>query len=177
MYIPIHRNFNVNREDIISGDLEYVFLSLIITTNITMCLAPFVKGSSSTTPVANPSHPSSSPSLGSTFYYKSFPYSVESYLIEILHRSEQPCLLKLTIILLDFTSQTVSSLLILLQTGTVTVNDQTMRLKVLQLHRLLACGFSVGSRSFKPRRKETWITRPKVLDQVLYCTVVYCNVQ
>ena len=32
------------------------------------------------------------------FYYKSFPYLVESYLIEILHMSEQHCLLKPTII-------------------------------------------------------------------------------
>ena len=52
-----------------------------------------------------------------------------------------PCLLKPAIILPDYTTHTVSSLLILLRTGTTTVCDQTERLNVQELQRLLGCGF------------------------------------
>ena len=74
-----------------------------------------------------------------------------------------PCLLKPAIILPDYTTYTVSSLLILLRTGTTTVIDQRERLNVQELQRLLGCGFSkanlVYNFPYTPRIKEKWEIR------------------
>ena len=79
--------------------------------------------------------------------------------------------MKPAVILPDYTAQTVSSLLVLLQTGTITVNNQTERLRIQELQRQLGCGFSMVVSFFnilnKPRIKEKWITRPMVMNQVM----------
>ena len=60
-------------------------------------------------------------------------------------------------------TETVCSLLILLQRGKVTVKDHTERIRLQQLQRVLGCGFSMQTpilnSSSKPRIKEEWIVR------------------
>ena len=60
-------------------------------------------------------------------------------------------------------TETVCSLLILLERGKVTVKDHTEWIRLQQLQRVLGCGFSMQTpilnSSSKPRIKEEWIVR------------------
>ena len=90
-------------------------------------------------------------------------------------KSELPCLLKPSIMLPDYSTQTVSSLLILLKTGTTTVINQEERINIQELQRLLACGFSranpVSNLPFTPRKKEKWQTRCQVKNDTVLQSV------
>ena len=75
----------------------------------------------------------------------------------------------------DFSTQTVSSLLILLKTGTTTVINQEERINIQELQRLLACGFSrtnpVSNFPFTPRKKVNWQTRCQVKNDTVLQSV------
>ena len=90
-------------------------------------------------------------------------------IIKFICRSEQPCSLKPTIILPDDLAETVSSLLMLLQTGSVTVLNNTEKMRVQQLQRRLGCGFSmqapITNHSFKLKTKEKWLISKTLLTQ------------
>ena len=58
-------SYNTGKENSVET-LSIFYLSLIMNTISIMCVAPLLKGKTSTTAMANPSHPSSPPSLGST---------------------------------------------------------------------------------------------------------------
>ena len=64
-------------------------------------------------------------------------------------------------------TETVCSLLILLERGKVTVKDHTERKRLQQLQRLLGCGFSMQNpiitSSFKPGIKEKWLVRQNIV--------------
>ena len=87
-------------------------------------------------------------------------------------KSEVPCLLKPAIILPDYSTQTVSSLLILLKTGTTTVINQEERINIQELQRF---GFPranpFSNLPFTPRKKEKWQTRCQVKDDTVLQSV------